>query len=153
MPKVDIAKVPVRSGAMIYPAPFQPECAGRHKQALGDVVGLTQFGVNITRIEPGAASSLRHWHEKEDEFIYMLEGELVLHDDDGEIVLKPGDAAGFPAGSRNGHRLINRTDRDAVYLEAGTRADEEHVHYSDVDLEMIRGTKGRRLMHKNGEPW
>src|ERR1019366_6820984 len=111
MPKVDIAKVPVKSGTF-YPAQFQAECLGRHKQAIGDAAGLTQFGVNITRISPGAASALRHWHE--------LEGELVLVENDGEVVLKPGDAAGFKAGSGNAHRLINRGNRDAVYFEVGT---------------------------------
>src|SRR5476649_2032807 len=121
MPKVDISKVPVKSGTM-YPAEFQAECLGRHKQALGDVVGLTQFGVNITCIDPGAASALRHWHEQEDEFIYMLEGELVLIENDGETVLKPGDAAGFKAGSGIAHKLVNRGSRDAVYFEVGTRA-------------------------------
>ncbi len=100
--------MPVKSGTF-YPAEFQAECKGRHKQALGDVVGLTQFGVNITRIEPGQTSALRHWHEQEDEFIYMLEGELVLAENDGEIVLKAGDAAGFKAGSGIAHQLINRS--------------------------------------------
>jgi len=150
MPKVDIAKVPVKSGTM-YPAQFQAECLGRHKQALGDAAGLTQFGVNITRISPGSASALRHWHEQEDEFIYMLEGELVLAENGGETVLKPGDAAGFKAGSGNAHRLINRTDRDAVYFEVGTRAKTERVHYPDVDLVMERGETGRRYLHRNGE--
>jgi uncharacterized cupin superfamily protein len=152
MPKVDIAKVPVKSGSF-YPAEFQAECLGRHKQALGNAVGLTQFGVNISRIEPGQASALRHWHEQEDEFIYMLEGELVLVEDDGETVLKPGDAAGFKAGSGNGHQLINRSMRDAIYLEVGSRAKSECVHYPDVDLEMVRDENGRRCLHKNGEPY
>jgi uncharacterized cupin superfamily protein len=152
MPKVDIAKVPVKSGTF-YPAEFQAECRGRHKQALGDVVGLTQFGVNITRISPGAASALRHWHEQEDEFIFMLEGELVLAENGGEVVLKPGDAAGFKAGSGNAHRLINRTNRDAVYFEVGTRARSERVHYPDVDLVMERHEKSRRYLHRSGEPY
>jgi len=152
MPKVDIATVPVKSGTL-YPAQFQAECRGRHKQALGDGVGLTQFGVNITRISPGAASALRHWHEQEDEFIYMLEGELVLVENDGEVVLKPGDAAGFKAGSGNAHRLINRGSRDAVYFEVGTRAKSERVHYPDVDLVMERDEKGRRYLHRSGEPY
>jgi uncharacterized cupin superfamily protein len=152
MPKVDIAKVPVKSGTF-YPAEFQAECLGRHKQALGDVVGLTQFGVNITRISPGAASALRHWHEQEDEFIYMLEGELVLAENGGEVVLKPGDAAGFKAGSGNAHRLINRTSRDAVYFEVGTRSTNERVHYPDVDLELVRDEKGRRYLRRSGEPY
>jgi uncharacterized cupin superfamily protein len=152
MPKVDIAKVPVKSGTF-YPAQFQAECLGRHKQAIGDAAGLTQFGVNITRISPGAASALRHWHEQEDEFIYVLEGELVLVENDGEVVLKPGDAAGFKAGSGNAHRLINRGNRDAVYFEVGTRAKSERVHYPDVDLVMERDDKSRRYLHRSGEPY
>jgi uncharacterized cupin superfamily protein len=152
MPKVDIAKVSVRSGTF-YPAEFQAECAGRHKQALGDVVGLTQFGVNITRIAPGAASSLRHYHEQEDEFIYMLAGELVLIENDGEVVLKAGDAAGFKANSGNAHCLVNRSGRDAVYFEVGTRSVEERVHYPDVDLMLERDAKTRRYLHKSGEPY
>jgi uncharacterized cupin superfamily protein len=150
MPKVDIAKVPVKSGSF-YPAQFQAEHKGRHKQALGDAVGITQFGVNLSRIEPGASSALRHWHEQEDEFIYMLEGELVLIENDGETTLKPGDAAGFMAGSGNAHKLINRSDRDAVYFEVGTRAATERVHYPDVDLVMERAEKSRRYRRKNGE--
>jgi uncharacterized cupin superfamily protein len=152
MPKVDIAKVPVKSGTF-YPAQFQADCKGRHKQALGDAIGLTQFGVNITRIEPGQTSALRHWHEQEDEFIYMLEGELVLAENDGEVVLKAGDAAGFKAGSGVAHRLINRSNRDAVYFEVGTRAKTERVHYPDVDLELVRDEKGRRYQRRNGEPY
>jgi uncharacterized cupin superfamily protein len=152
MPKVDIAKVPVKSGTF-YPAQFQAECLGRHKQAISDVVGLTQFGVNITRISPGSASALRHWHENEDEFIYMLEGELVLAENGGEVVLKAGDAAGFKAGSGNAHRLINRGSRDAVYFEVGTRAKSEKVHYPDVDLVMERDEKSRRYLHRSGEPY
>ena len=152
MPKVDIAKVPVKSGTF-YPAQFQAECKGRHKQALGDAIGLTQFGVNITRIEPGQTSALRHWHEQEDEFIYMLQGELVLAENDGEVGLKAGDAAGFKAGSGVAHRLINRSNRDAVYFEVGTRAKYERVHYPDVDLELVRDEKGRRYQRRNGEPY
>jgi uncharacterized cupin superfamily protein len=152
MPKVDIAKLPVKSGTF-YPAPFQGEHKGRHKQALGDAVGLTQFGVNIARIEPGQSSALRHWHEQEDEFIYLLEGELVLIENDGETVLKPGDAAGFKAGSGVAHKLANRGNRDAVYFEVGSRAQSERVHYPDVDLVMERDEKGRRYTHKNGEPY
>jgi uncharacterized cupin superfamily protein len=152
MPKVDIAKVPAKSGTF-YPAQFQAECKGRHKQALGDAIGLTQFGVNITRIEPGQTSALRHWHEQEDEFIYMLEGELVLAENDGEVGLKAGDAAGFKAGSGVAHRLINRSNRDAVYFEVGTRAKTERVHYPDVDLELVRDQKGRRYQRRNGEPY
>ncbi|HEX5508973.1 MAG TPA: cupin domain-containing protein [Pseudolabrys sp.] len=152
MPKVDIDKVKVVSGTF-YPAEFQAECRGRHKQPIGDAVGLTQFGVNITRIDPGAASALRHWHEQEDEFIYMLEGELVLAENSGEIVLRPGAAAGFKSGSGNAHRLINRSDRVAIYFEVGTRAKSERVHYPDVDLVMERDETGRRYLHKDGRPY
>ena len=152
MPKVDIANVPVKSGSF-YPAPFQAEHQGRHKQALGDAVGLTQFGINIACIEPGQSSALRHWHEQEDEFIYMLEGELVLIENNGETVLKPGDAAGFKAGSGIAHKLENRSARDAVYFEVGTRAASERVHYPDVDLVMERDDKGRRYTHRDGKPY
>lgn len=152
MPKIDVSKAPVRSGSL-YPAPFQAEHANRHKQALGDAGGLTQFGVNLTRLSPGAASALRHWHEAEDEFVYMLEGELVLVENDGETLLRPGEAAAFKADSGNAHRLLNRTDRDAVYLEVGTRAAADRVHYPDVDLMLVRNGDRRRYLHKSGEPY
>jgi uncharacterized cupin superfamily protein len=152
MPKIDIDKIPVRSGSF-YPAPLKAPHEGRHKQALGDAGGLTQFGVNLTRIAAGSASALRHWHETEDEFIYMLEGELVLVENDGETVLKPGDCAGFKAGSGNAHRLVNRSAADAVYLEVGTRAARERVHYPDVDLHLQRDDKSARWLHKSGEPY
>ena len=108
MPKIDIAKATVRT-TTIYPEEFQHVVRGREKAALGNVAGLTQFGVNLTRLKPGAASALRHWHENEDEFVYVLEGELVLIENDGETVLQPGDAAGFKAGVPNGHHLVNKT--------------------------------------------
>jgi uncharacterized cupin superfamily protein len=151
MPKIDIAKIPAQQIAS-YPKEFAAVIAGREKQKIGDAVGLTQFGVNITRIKAGAASALRHWHEHEDEFIYMLEGEFVLKENDGETVLKPGDAAGFKAGSGIAHCLINRTTRDAVYLEVGTRAKNERVHYPDVDFMMERDETSRRYFRKSGEP-
>jgi uncharacterized cupin superfamily protein len=151
MPKIDIAKVPAQN-ITSYPKEFAPVIAGREKQRIGDAVGLTQFGVNISRIKAGSASALRHWHEQEDEFIYMLEGELVLKENGGETVLKAGDAAGFKAGSGNGHCLINRTGRDAIYLEVGTRAKSERVHYPDVDFMMERDAAGRRFFRKSGEP-
>jgi uncharacterized cupin superfamily protein len=120
MPRIEIAKIPTQQIAS-YPKEFAHVISGREKQRIGDAAGLTQFGVNVTRIKAGSASALRHWHEQEDEFIYMLEGELVLQENDGETVLKPGDAAGFKAGSGIAHCLFNRTQRDAVYLEVGTR--------------------------------
>ncbi len=151
MPRIDIAKIPPQRIAS-YPKEFAPVIAGREKQRIGDAVGLTQFGVNITRIKAGSASALRHWHEQEDEFIYVLEGELVLQENDGETVLKTGDAAGFKAGSGIAHCLVNRTERDAVYLEVGTRAKSERVHYADVDFMMERDASGRRYFRKSGEP-
>ncbi len=151
MPKIDIAMVPAQQTTS-YPAKFAAVIAGREKQRLGDAVGLTQFGVNITRIKPGSASALRHWHEQEDEFVYMLEGELVLRENDGEWLLKPGDAAGFKAGSGIGHCLVNRGTRDAVYLEIGTCAASERVHYSDEDLIMQRDGGGRRYRTRSGAP-
>jgi uncharacterized cupin superfamily protein len=151
MPKIDIATV-LAQQITSYPAKFAAVIAGREKQKLGDAVGLTQFGVNITRIKPGSASALRHWHEQEDEFVYVLEGELVLHENDGERVLRPGDAAGFKAGSGIGHCLHNRGSRDAVYLEIGTRAASERVHYSDVDMIMERDNRGRVYRSRSGAP-
>jgi uncharacterized cupin superfamily protein len=150
MPKIDIAKIPAQPIAS-YPKEFAPVISGREKQRIGDAVGLTQFGVNITRIKPHAASALRHVHENEDEFIYVLEGELILRENDGETLLKRGDAAGFKAGSGNAHCLINRTDRDAVYFEVGTRAKSERAQYPDVDFVMERDENGRRFFRKSGE--
>jgi uncharacterized cupin superfamily protein len=151
MPKIDIAKIPAQAIAS-YPKEFAAVISGREKQRIGDAVGLTQFGVNITCIKAHSASALRHVHENEDEFIYMLEGELVLQENDGETVLKPGDAAGFKAGSDIAHCLINRTDRDAVYFEVGTRAKSERVQYPDVDFVMERDDSGRRFFRKSGAP-
>jgi uncharacterized cupin superfamily protein len=152
MPKIDVSKLPVRKGAG-YPAQLNKMFDGREKTALGNGVDLTQFGVNLTRIKPGSASALRHWHEKEDEFVYMLEGELVLVEDEGETVLKPGDCAGFKAGVKNGHQLVNRSNKDAVYLEVGTRSNVEYVGYPDHDLIVVRDEKGARALHRSGEPY
>jgi uncharacterized cupin superfamily protein len=151
MPKIDMAKIPAQA-ITSYPKEFAPVISGRAKQRIGDAVGLTQFGVNITRIKPHSASALRHAHKNEDEFIYMLEGELVLHENHGETVLKRGDAAGFKAGSGIAHCLINRTDHEAVYFEVGTRAKSERVQYPDVDFVMERDESGRRFFRKSGEP-
>ena len=150
MPRIDIGRVPAQQIAS-YPKEFAQVISGREKQRIGDAVGLTQFGVNITRIKAGSASALRHWHEQEDEFVYMLEGELVLCENNGETVLKAGAAAGFKAGSGLAHCLVNRSDRDAIYLEVGTRAESERVHYPDVDFMMERDASGRRYFRKSGE--
>ncbi len=151
MPKIDIAQVPWTNFAS-YPKEFAYAIAGREKRKIGDAVGLTQFGVNIARIKAGGASALRHWHESEDEFVFVLEGELILQENDGEVVLKPGDAAGWRANGGVGHCLINRGATDAVYLEVGTRSRDERVHYPDVDFYMERDDKTRRWMRKSGEP-
>jgi len=152
MPKIDIAGLPIdtRTG---YPAPFDRVVRGRERKRLGNAVGLDQFGVNLTTLKPGAASALRHWHEREDELVYILQGEVVLIEDGDEQVLRPGDAAGFKANTPNGHHLVNRSERDAVYLEVGTRSKRERAYYSDVDMMVVRDDNGMRYMHKNGEPY
>ena len=152
MPKIDIASLPIDTRTH-YPAPFDRVVVGRQRKRLGNAVGLDQFGVNLSTLKPGAASALRHWHEKEDELVYILEGEVVLIEDDGETALKPGDAAGFKANVRNGHHLVNKSSRNAVYLEIGTRSKHERAEYPDVDLLLIRDEKGGRFTHKNGEPY
>ncbi len=152
MPKIDIGSLPVQSGSR-YPEEFKQAVAGRHWQRLGDAANLTQFGVNLVRINPGSASSLRHWHEQEDEFVFMLEGELVLIEDEGETIMKPGDAAGFKAGSGNGHHFVNRSDRDGVFLVVGTRAPSERGHYPGIDLVFERDGQSARYTRKSGEPY
>lgn len=152
MPKIDIAKARVRTET-IYPPPHDKVTVGREKTVLGNVAGLTQFGVNLTRLKPGAASALRHWHENEDEFVYVLEGEVMLIEDDGETVLKAGDCAGFKAGVANGHHLVNKSLRDVAFLEVGTRAATERAHYSDIDMKVVRDGNGTRFTKRNGDPF
>ena len=152
MPKIDIDGLGSDS-VTGYPEPLRQIVLGRSRKRLGNAAGLTQFGVNLTTLKPGAASAQRHWHASEDEFVYMLVGEVVLCEDDGEVVLRPGDAAGFKAGVANGHCLVNRSDSDAVYLEVGTRAARETAEYPDVDLRMERDEKSARFVHKSGEPY
>jgi len=152
MPKIDIDKLKPDTYTG-YPEPFRQAVIGRERKRLGNAVGLDQFGVNLSRLKPGAASSQRHWHRHEDELVYVLEGELVLVEDGGETVLKPGDAAGWKAGVPNGHCLINRTDRDAVYLEIGSRAAHEVADYPDIDMRAERDDKGMRYVHKDGTPY
>ncbi len=137
-----------------YPEPFGAAAERRTKRALGDALGLGNFGVNLTRLEPGAWSSQRHWHSHEDEFMLVLEGELTLVTDEGEQVLGPGMAAGFPAGVENGHHLINRADTAAVYLEVGDRRPgEDAVVYPDIDLLLPPGTGGAVFTNRKGEPY
>ncbi len=152
MPKIDISKIPddIATG---YPPPYNKVVEGRSRKRLARAAGLTQYGVNICTLKPGAASSQRHWHENEDEFVFVLEGEVVLFEDDGETVLKSGDAAAWKAGVANGHCLVNRSNRDAVFIEVGSRAARERAHYSDIDMKVERDDKGMHYTRKNGEPF
>jgi uncharacterized cupin superfamily protein len=152
MPKIDIDNLS-SDAATGYPEPFRQIVLGRSRKRLGNAAGLTQFGVNLTTLKPGSASAQRHWHAAEDEFVYMLAGEVVLCEDGGEVLLRPGDAAGFKAGVANGHCLINKSNRDALYLEIGTRAVRERAEYPDIDMRMERDEKGARFLHKSGEPY
>ena len=136
-----------------YPLAFRAKVEARIKRRLGDVVGLSQFGINLVTMPPGAWSSQRHWHAQEDEFIYIISGELVLVTDAGEQVLSAGMAAGFPAGKADGHHLVNRADRDAVYLEVGDRSAGDAGNYPDDDL-VARAVEGVwKFTHKDGTPY
>ena len=137
-----------------YPKQFAEPCRARTKHVLGDWFGLTQFGVNLTVLPPGCWSAQRHWHEKEDEFVYVIEGELTLIDEAGEHLLSPGMCAGFKAGVSNGHHLVNRSERQASYLEIGTRAAGERAHYSDIDMLVERSSDGSwQYRRKDGVPY
>lgn len=151
-PALDPAQVPAVTGSA-YPEPFRSRVSARRKQRLGDALGLKNFGVNLTTIPPGAVSALRHWHSHEDEFIYVVSGELVLVTDGGEQRLTPGMCAGFPAGKADGHCLVNRTARDAVYLEVGDRRPEDAVTYPDDDIVGRATPQGRRFWRKDGTPY
>ncbi len=152
LPVIDPASVPVRTGSA-YPEVFAQGAAKREKRALGDAAGLTNFGVNLVRLPDGAMSSQRHWHSRQDEFVYVLEGEVVLVSDGGEQVLGPGMAAGFPAGSGDGHHLVNRSGRDALYLEVGDRSPGDEVDYPDIDMLRRRVGGENRFVRKDGTPW
>ena len=146
--------VPPRARASNYPPSFASRVAGRQKRPLGDVFGLTNFGVNLTRLRPGAASALRHAHAKQDEFVYILAGNPLLIDDRGESQLAPGMCVGFKAGTGNGHHLVNRGATDVVYLEIGDRTAGDSVTYPDDDLTAGLGPNGMwRFMHKDGTPY
>lgn len=150
MPKIDVAAVPKVLGVG-YPQPFAAASAGRVRQRLGNAGGLKDFGVNLMRLPPGEWSSQRHWHTHEDEFVYVLEGELALVEDQGETVLRAGDCAAFPKHTGNGHHLINRSGVLAVYLEVGSRQPEDVTTCSDIDL-MSTNADGR-FVHKDGAPY
>jgi uncharacterized cupin superfamily protein len=149
MPKLDLDRVPVKTGS-IYPEPYAAMMAGRSSLRLGEAGGLTQFGVNLVTLQPGALSSLRHWHRAEDEFVMVTEGECVLVQDEGEVLMRPGDCAAFPANDGNGHHFINRTDRVARFLVIGSKSTHEVATYSDVDL-VVEITPGKaRFTYKDG---
>ena len=151
-PVFDPAQVPEQSTTG-YPEPFKSRVAGRHRRRLGDAAGLKNFGVNLTRLDPGTESSMRHWHTKQDEFIYVLEGEVTLVTDAGRQKLAAGMAAGFPAGMADGHQLVNETSRPARYLEIGDRTPGDAATYSDVDL-AARLLDGKWVFtRKDGSPY
>lgn len=150
MPKIDIATVQARKGVG-YPAPFAAVCADRVRRRLGDAGGLRDFGVNLMTLPPGNWSSQRHWHSHEDEFVYILDGELVLIEDQGETVLRKGDCATFAKNSGNGHHMINRSSTVAVYLEVGSRQMDDLTTCSDID--MMSANSDGRFVHKDGTPY
>lgn len=152
MPKLDIAAAPLKTGS-IYPEPYGSEMAGRSSIRLGQAGGLTQFGVNLVILEPGAKSSLRHWHLHEDEFVMVTQGQCVMVTDEGETLMQPGDCAAFPAGLANGHCFINRSDAEARFLVVGTRAPREVATYSDVDMKVEIEGGQPRFTHKDGTDW
>jgi uncharacterized cupin superfamily protein len=144
------AEAPARSKASNYPEPFAARMAGRRKQPLGDLFGLTNFGVNLTRLAPNAVSALRHAHSRQDEFVYILQGRPTLHTDAGRTRLAPGMCAGFKAGTGNGHCLINDTKEDVVYLEVGDRTPGDEGTYPDDDLKATRVDGQWQFVHKDG---
>lgn len=149
MPKIDIDAMPLRSGSG-YPAPLDEPCKRRTARQLAKGMDLTLVGINLMTVPPGQWSSQRHWHEDEDEFVWVVSGEVVLVEDEGETILRAGDCAAWKAGVRNGHHLQNRSDRDAVLLQVGNPTDEarETVDYPDLDMIITPGGEGYR--HRDG---
>jgi len=150
MSRLDLSSIPVLSGTD-YPDPFAEAVSGRSRQALGDAGGITQFGVNLTELQPGAASSQRHWHTHEDEFVMVVSGELTLVTDEGETLMRAGDCAAFPAGRPNGHQLVNRGWGTALFLAVGSRIKEDKATYPDIDLLFDGATD--RYTHRDGTPY
>lgn len=147
------AAAPARTKRSNYPEPFASRMAGRQKHPLGDLFGLTNFGVNLTRLAPGAVSALRHAHTKQDEFVYILQGQPTLHTDEGHTLLAPGMCAGFKAGTGNGHCLINNTGEDVVYLEIGDRTSGDDGTYPDDDIQAQFVDEKWVFTHKDGSPY
>lgn len=152
MPKVDLTRAPVKTGS-IYPAPYGAQMDGRSSIRVGDAGGLTQFGANIVILQPGAMSSLRHWHHREDEFVMVTQGECTLVQDEGETVMRPGDCAAFPAGDPNGHHFVNKSGAEARFLVVGSRMTPERVTYSDVDLDVELKDGTATFSRKDGTPY
>ena len=150
--RLDVKSLEAITGTM-YPPPYDEPCRARERTRLGDPAGLTQFGVNLLRLPPGAWSSQRHWHTGEDEFVYMLSGEVVLVTNAGEEVLRAGDAAGFPANDLDGHCLQNRSGADATVLEVGTRQKGSVAYYPDIDMVAPAGGKPAAYTHRDGTPY
>jgi uncharacterized cupin superfamily protein len=150
MPKIDIAGVPERRGSD-YPAPYAEPVAGRLRQALGRAGGLTDVGVNLVHLPPGGWSSQRHWHSREEEFVYVLAGELTLVSGAGEQLLRTGDGAAFPKNVPDGHHLVNRSGETAVYLDIGTHCEDDACTYTDIDLRLERGAE--HYSHRDGTPY
>ena len=150
MKALNAADAPVRSKPSNYPGPFASRMAGREKRPLGDLFGLTNFGVNLTRLAPKAMSALRHAHSKQDEFVYVIAGRPTLRTDEGRTQLVPGMCAGFKAGTGNGHHLINETDEDVIYLEVGDRTPGDEGSYPDDDLKAMMADGKWRFVHKDG---
>jgi uncharacterized cupin superfamily protein len=151
MPKLDLSKIPLKGGSS-YPGKLAKAMAGRSSQALGDAGGLSQYGVNLVRLDPGAISSLRHYHMQQDEFVMVTEGTCTLIDDHGEHTLQVGDCAAFPAGEANGHHLANKTEVPAVFLVVGTRTENETGYYSDLDMKVSVDAAGYTFTRKDGSP-
>jgi uncharacterized cupin superfamily protein len=152
LPAIDPATLTPRIGSG-YPPPFHADCARREKRVLGDPTGITRYGVNLVRLPPGTASAQRHWHTLEEEFVYILEGEVELVTDAGAQTLKAGMAAGFPAGKPDGHHLVNRSSRDALFLEVGDRRGDDVCEYPDIDLRLIPVDGDQVFVHLDGRPW
>jgi uncharacterized cupin superfamily protein len=152
MPKLDLSKIPVRGGTG-YPPPHDEAVRHRTYQRLADAAGLTGFGANRVILAPGAWSSQRHWHSHSDEFLVMLEGDAVLIDDDGEHPMAPGDFAAFKAGDKNGNHLVNRTNKDAVFLVIGSHHPDDSGGYPDIDMQFLSKSQGGGFAKKNGEPF
>ncbi len=150
---LDPATIDFVSGAGAYPDQYKPLVPGRAKKVIGDSLGLKNYGVNIVKLEPGGCSSVRHWHTRQDEFIYVIEGEITVVNDDGEFIMSAGMVAGFPGGAENGHHMFNRAEKDAIFMEVGDRLPGDSVDFSDVDLLSRQLKAGWQFTNRKGKPF